>query len=149
MAGSFTKLVYHIVFSTKMREDIITPELEVDLYPYIHGIITGENSHLLKINGTENHIHILARIHPSISISEMMRKIKANSSGWIHKEKDIPFEWQRGYGAFSVSESIIPAVLQYIINQKEHHKTMTFENEYISLLKKHNIEYKKEYVWND
>ncbi len=143
MSETLTNLLYHIVFSTKMRMNMITPELAKELYPYIGGIIRGEKGKLLKIGGTSDHVHLLAVFHPSKSVSEMVKRIKGNSSRWINESRLIPhkFEWQRGYGAFSVSESACYAVAKYIGNQDEHHKKMTFQDEYMILLKKNRIQY--------
>ena len=148
MASTLTNLVHHIVFSTKMRMNLIQPEIEEELYPYIGGIINGEKGTLLNIGGIENHIHILAKFHPAITVSTMLQKIKGNSSTWLQHKKGIPFEWQRGYGAFSVSESIIPKVAKYIINQKEHHKQLSFEEELIKILQKNKISYNEKYLWD-
>ncbi len=150
MSSTLTNLLYHAVFSTKMRQELITPNLSDELYPYIGGIIRGEKGRMLKIGGTNNHIHILARFSPAISVSEMLRHIKGNSSKWINKEKKshARFEWQRGYAAFSVSESACETVSQYIENQEKHHKKMSFQEEFLLLLKKHNVEYDERYLWD-
>lgn len=150
MASTLTNLVYHFVFSTKARNDLISPELAAELYPYIGGVIRGEKGRLLKIGGTANHVHILAMFSPSVSVSEMLRRIKGNSSKWINERKRlrIPFSWQRGYGAFSVSESMLGRVSKYIEDQEDHHKKMTFKEEFLLLLKKHNIEYEERYIWD-
>ena len=150
MASTLTNLLYHIVFSTKTRVDLIDPEFATNLCPYIGGVIRGEKGRLLKIGGTANHVHILAMFSASVSVSDMLRRIKGNSSKWINEDKQrkIPFSWQRGYGAFSVSESMCGMVSKYIENQKEHHKKMTFKEEFLLLLKKHNVEYDERYIWN-
>jgi len=150
MAGTFTNLLYHIVFSTKNRKDLIGPDLRNDLYNYIGGIIRGEKGALLTIGGTADHVHILARLHPTISISDMLRRIKAGSSKMVNDNKnpDGGFFWQGGYGAFSVSESSATSVAEYIGNQEEHHKKMTFKEEFILFLKRHKIEYDERYIWD-
>jgi REP element-mobilizing transposase RayT len=150
MASTLTNLLYHIVFSTKMRQDFIVPELRTDLYPYIGGIIRGEKGIMLKIGGTANHLHLLAKFPPVMSVSKMLQHIKGNSSKWVNEERRMTFRfaWQRGYGAFPVSESAAEAVSRYIEAQEEHHKTMTFQEELLLLLKKHHIPYDERYMWD-
>ena len=150
MASTLTSLVYHIVFSTKMRQDLLCPGLTAELYPYIGGIIRGEKGRLLKINGTANHIHILTVFSPVIAVSDMVRRIKGNSSKWINEERRLQssFAWQRGYGAFSVSESAVEKVSEYIENQEGHHKKISFQEEFLLLLKKHNVGYDEKYLWD-
>jgi putative transposase len=133
-----------------MRVDLITPELALDLYPYIGGIVNGEKGHLLKIGGTANHLHLLAKFHPAMAVSEMLQRIKGNSSKWINEGQRANgyFAWQRGYGAFSVSESAVDSVSQYIDMQAEHHQKMTFQEEFVALLKKHHIPYDERYIWD-
>ena len=126
----------------------IKTDFEDKLYDYIGGITRGEKSLLIEIGGTDDHIHVLAKIHPSIHISEIVKKIKGNSSKWLQSENSIPFEWQRGYGAFSVSESIVPKVTHYIQNQKEHHKSISFRDEFLKLLDRNEIKYNEKYLWN-
>jgi putative transposase len=106
---------------------------------------------LLKAGGVEDHIHILTRLSPTIAISDTLRFIKSNTSKWINERPDVPgkFEWQTGFAAFSVSESNVDAVVKYISNQKEHHKTMTFKDEFIALLQRHQIEFDDRYVFEN
>ncbi len=120
------------------------------MYPYIGGIIRGEKGRLLKINGTANHIHILTVFAPVIAVSDMIRRIKGNSSKWINEERGLQssFAWQRGYGAFSVSESTVEKVSEYIENQGEHHGKMSFQEEFLLLLRKHNVAYDEKYLWD-
>ena len=136
MASTLTNLLYHIVFTTRKKQNLIIPELSTELYPYIGGIIREENGKLLKIGGTLNHVHILARFHASISVSEMMRRIKGSSSKWVNEnsKNTSHFTWQRGYDAFSVSESSVGNVVSYIENQEEHHRNTTFEEKFLRLL---------------
>jgi REP element-mobilizing transposase RayT len=147
MASTLTNLLLHVVFSTKDRRGLITADLQENLYPYIGGIIRGEKGVPLAIGGTKNHIHILAKFPASISVSDMLRRIKGNSSKWI-KDKGRPFAWQRGYAAFSVSQSLAGRVRTYIQGQEEHHKQNSFQDELISLLKIHGIEYDENYIWS-
>ncbi len=150
MASTLTNLLYHIVFTTRKKQNLITPALFIELYPYIGGIIREEKGKLLKIGGILNHVHILARFSASISVSEMMRRIKGSSSKWVNENSRSTqhFSWQRGYGAFSVSESAVENVISYIGNQNEHHKKITFEEEFLLLLQKHRIPYDEKYIWD-
>ena len=150
MASTLTNLLYHIVFTTRKKQNLIIPALSNELYPYIDGIIREEKGKLLRIGGTLNHVHILGRFSASVSVSEMMRRIKGASSKWVNESLKCTshFSWQRGYGAFSVSESSAVNVISYIGNQEEHHKKTTVEEEFILLLQKHKISYDEKYIWD-
>ena len=141
MARTYTKLNYHIVFSTKERVPLITAEIRDRLYPYLGGVIRGEKGSLLEIGGVADHVHILARFGAAVAVSEMVKRIKGNSSHWLSQELGVWFAWQIGYGAFTVSESQVAAVRKYIQRQEEHHKRVSFKDELISLLRKHRIEF--------
>lgn len=149
MAKSYTNLIYHIVFSTKDRRPLITPELRKRLYEYIGGTIRGLGGIALAINGVEDHVHVLAKLRPDKSLSAVLRDLKANSSGWMHDvfpdRKD--FSWQNGYGAFTVSASQIDRVRTYIANQEIHHAKHTFRDEFIGLLRANEIEFDEKYLW--
>ena len=151
MGSSLTNLLYHIVFSTKMRAELITPNLARDLYPYIGGIIRDEKGILLNIGGTANHLHLLAKFHPTTSISNMLQQIKGSSSKWINADRRAPaqFAWQTGYAAFSVSESSAESVANYIGHQAEHHQHRTYQEELVALLQKHQIPYDERYIWDE
>ena len=141
MARTYTKLIYHIVFSTKERIPLITPEIRDRLYEYLGGVIRGEKGSLMEIGGMPDHVHILARFGAAIAVSQMLKRIKGSSSHWLSQETGTWFAWQNGYGAFSVSESQVAAVRKYIQQQEEHHKRISFKDELISLLRKHRIEF--------
>lgn len=147
--STFTNLLFHIIYSTKYRKPFIRPDWQDDLYGYIGGIVREKKGTLLRIGGIEDHVHLLAKLSPAIAISDVLRTIKANSSKWINERSDVTrkFEWQSGYAAFSVSESQMPAVADYIANQAEHHREKTFEEEFLAILKKHNIEFDMRYVF--
>lgn len=149
--GSFTQLTYHVVFATKYRRPSITDAIQERLYEYIGGTIRARKGHLIRIGGMPDHIHILARLSPTLAIAEVIRDVKANSSKWMNDHTDVTrnFEWQKGYGAFTVSYSQIPDVEKYIQNQKEHHRTRTFQEEYVEFLKRHGIEFRMEYLFED
>lgn len=148
MSDSYTNLLYHIVFSTKDRQPIITDVYQPRLYDYIGGTIRHLGGISLGINGTEDHVHVLAKLRPDKAVSDVLRDLKANASGWMHdvfpELKD--FSWQRGYGAFTVSASNIAKVQHYIARQKEHHQKKTFRDEFIEFLKANGIEYDEKYI---
>ncbi len=147
--STFTKLTYHIVFSTKHRLPLIRDGFQKRLYEYIGGIIRAQSGHLIEIGGIEDHIHILANLSSKKAISDSIREIKANSSKWSNELSDLTsrFVWQKGYGAFTVSYSQVESVRFYIQNQREHHQTKTFEEEYLSFLKLHNIVFDRKYLF--
>ena len=151
MSSSHHGILIHVVFSTKQRFKILHKDWRDDLFAYMGGIATEHKSKLLRSGGVEDHVHLLMKIHPKFAISDTIKLIKGNSSRWINDNKKIAarFEWQRGYGAFSVSESMSNTVKRYIENQEEHHRQQSFKDEYISFLKKHNIEYDRRYVFDD
>ena len=149
MPRSYTNLIYHIVFATKDRRPLITTESEERLYEYIGGIIRGLGGILLMINGVQDHVHILAKLRPDKAVSDVLRDLKSNAAGWMHDvfpdAKD--FSWQNGYGAFSVGPSEIERIKRYISNQKIHHGTQSFEDEFIELLEVHEIQFDRRYSW--
>ncbi len=149
MSHSFTNILVHAVFATKDRREMISDELRPRLHEYIGGIARSESCALLAAGGMPDHDHLLFKVHPSISVADLLRTVKSRSSGWIHQTfPDMrDFAWQNGYGGFSVSESSVPDVRRYLDNQAEHHRSMTFQEEFIALLKKHGIEYDPRYVW--
>jgi REP element-mobilizing transposase RayT len=150
MPSTYTNLLYHIIFSTKNRELLIDETWKEELYKYIGGIVRANGGTCIEINGMPDHVHILAKLKPAISVADMLKLIKSNSSKWINDEK-IPgrsFAWQIGYAAFSVSESQIYAVRWYIRNQAGHHRKQSFQEELIELLKRHGVEYDSRYLWD-
>jgi len=148
VSDSHTNLLYHIVFSTKDRRPLITPEYETRLYDYIGGTLRQAVGICLELNGTEDHLHLLAKLRPTRAVSDVLRDLKANASGWMHDVfpslKD--FSWQRGYGAFTVSQSNVEEVRRYITKQKEHHRKVSFRDEFIKFLKANEIEYDERYI---
>ncbi len=150
MPQSLVRMLVHIVFSTKNRADLIVPEIENDLFGYMHGIVENNNSKLIVANGTTNHVHLLISIGKIVSISGLVGDIKRDSSSWIKKQdaKFSQFYWQEGYGAFSVGQTEDEMVIKNIKNQKEHHKTKDYKTEFRGFLKKYNVEYDERYVWD-
>ncbi|MDX6406145.1 MAG: REP-associated tyrosine transposase [Blastocatellia bacterium] len=149
MSRTFTNLLTHLIFSTKDREPVIVPEIKFELFAYLGGLTRELKGKAYGINGTDDHIHLLISLPPVVSISEALRFIKSNSSGWVHdKWPRRSFAWQLGYGAFSVSKSNAPEVLKYIGNQEEHHRKWTFKDEFVDLLRQHKIDYDERYIWD-
>lgn len=150
MGSTLTHLLYHVVFSTKGRVPNIVPEICDELYRYMGGIVKGEGGVLLEIGGMPDHIHLAIKLKPVHSLSRIMQKIKGNSSKWLNEQNRLPgrFSWQDGYGAFSVSESQISNVMQYIKEQRKHHQRLSFKDEIIEFLKCHRVEYDEHYLWN-
>ena len=146
MAQTCGNVVVHLIFSTKHRRQLLTPEIRGDVFAYIGGIIRGMRGTALIINGTADHVHILARIRPVHSPAELARVLKTNSSRWVHQIKHRQFAWQAGYGVFSVSESSIPSVTRYIANQEAHHRTRSFQDEFLAFLKRNNVSYDPRYI---
>ena len=149
MAQSYVNLNYHIVFSTKNRVPLITGEYESRLHEYIGGIVRSQGGVAIAIGGIADHVHLLARMRQVEALSDMIRECKAGASGWMH---DVfpelrDFAWQNGYGAFSVSQSLVPNVREYINHQHEHHSKRSFTQEFIALLKAHEIEFDERYLF--
>ena len=149
MAHTFTHLLTHIVFSTKDRRPFLDPDLKSRLFPYLGGIIRAHDGKALIINGPTDHVHILASLAAKHSLSNLMRELKADSSGWVHQ--NFPnhrlFGWQTGYAAFSVSHSSLAEVERYIANQEEHHRRISFQEEFLAFLKKHEIQFDERFLW--
>ncbi len=153
MSNTYTQIYVQIVFAVQGRQNLISERYRIKLEKYICGIISNKKSKPLAIYCNPDHTHILIGLHPSISISDMVRDIKANSSKWINEQKWIvgKFNWQEGFGAFTYSKSQINAVVKYILNQPQHHKKASFKEEYLKILKKFDIDYNETYLfdWND
>jgi putative transposase len=148
VAQTLGNIVVHLIFSTKQRKPLIAPDIRSDLFAYLGGIVREIRDTALIVNGTCDHVHMLIRIRPANSIAEIARIVKTNSSGWIRKKGHKDFGWQAGYGVFSVSESSIPAVTQYIAAQEEHHKKHSFQEEFVAFLKKNKVAYDERYIWD-
>ena len=151
MANTYTQLYFHIVFAVKGRSNYISEQWKDELYKYISGIIANKDQKLMIVNGMPNHIHLLIGTKPNCNLSDLIRDIKANSSKWINEKKftNFHFEWQTGFGAFTVSQSVVPNVIEYIKNQEEHHRKKTFKEEYIEFLNAYQIEFKDEYLFDE
>jgi len=148
MGQSYTNLIYHIVFSTKDRRSVITGDIQSRLYNYIGGTIRKQGGISLAINGVSDHVHVLVKLRQDKAVSDVLRDLKANASGWMHDVFPAlrDFSWQRGYGAFTVSASQVEKVTEYIANQELHHSKRTFRDEFIALLVANQIEFEEKYL---
>lgn len=149
MANTYSALYYHLVFSTKNRERLITPDLRERLWEYLGGITRENEGVVLRIGGIEDHVHLLVALPPTTAPSRMVQQIKGGSSKWIHTNfpAHAGFAWQDGYGAFTVSRSALDEVGRYIDRQQEHHRHRTFDEEYRALLDKHEVRYDERYLF--
>jgi len=149
MSHSFISCYMHCVFSTKGRLALITPEIEPRLWSYIGGIARENGMKAVAIGGIEDHIHVLVSLPATMSFAKAVQLIKGGSSKWVHESfpRLQDFGWQEGYGAFSVSRSLMDQTVNYINGQREHHQKRTFQEEFIALLDKHGIEYDLRYVF--
>ncbi len=149
MANTFSQIYIHCVFATKDRNSAISKTWKDELYKYICGIVNNSNQKVYAINGVSNHIHILISIKPNCLLSDLVRDIKASSSKWVNTKSFVKgkFQWQEGFGSFSVSQSQLDKVIAYIDNQEEHHRKLPFKEEYLGFLKSYNIEYDEKYVF--
>jgi REP element-mobilizing transposase RayT len=149
MAQTLVSLLVHIVFSTKNRANLITPEIETDLYKYISGTLRNMESPCLKIGGTANHLHLLVSQSKNIALAFLLEETKKSSSKWI-KQQDTSlnsFSWQDGYGAFTIGQSNVGALKRYIETQKSHHRKRSFQDELRALLKRYDVKYDERYIW--
>ena len=150
MAGTFSQIYIQYVFAVNGRENLLQKPWRDEVFKYISGIIKGKNQKPIIINGVANHIHVFAGIKPTMTISDLVRDIKNNSTNFINDQKYLrnKFSWQEGYGAFSYSHSQIEDVYNYILNQENHHRKHTFREEYLEFLKKFEIGYDEKYLFD-
>ncbi len=148
MANTYTQIYLQFVFAVQNRISLINPQWKDELCKYITGIVQNNGHKLIAINGIPNHLHVFVGYKPHQLIPELLQDIKGSSSAWINERKLTTgkFRWQEGYGAFSYSHSEIDRVVQYIINQEQHHKKQTFRDEYMDLLKRFDISFDGEYI---
>lgn len=147
MAHTYTHQLFHIVFSTQGRLPLITKGVQEELYRYIGGLAKELKGRLIAIGGMADHLHVLIELPPSVSTSDAMRFIKANSSRWITQRYGKPFAWQKGFGSFTVSRSGVDAVVAYIENQEEHHARRDFREEFVRMLRNNGVEYDENFLW--
>ena len=148
MAQTWTQLLYHIVFSTKDRRNLITPALQPKLHAYMGGIIRRHKGTALLIGGVSDHVHLYTSVPPTLAVSDFMRELKSVSSKWVNEQSrlEIPFEWQRGYAAFTVAASGAEHLEQYILGQDEHHRSRSFIDELKALLDANQVRYDPKYL---
>jgi REP element-mobilizing transposase RayT len=148
MSHTYCCSLFHCAFSTKERRKIIAPQIQPRLWAYTGGTAREHEMKALGVGGMEDHVHILLFLPSSVPIANAMREIKSASSRWLHETCGIEtFEWQEGYGAFSIGWAQVNATLAYIARQEEHHRKRDFQEEFIAFLVKHHIEYDPRYVW--
>ncbi len=150
MSQSLSNVLLHIIFSTKNRMGYIDEQIEPELYAYLVSVLNDNGSFVHRIGGMSDHVHIFCTLPRTLSISELLEEIKKHSSKWIKTkgQQYFDFSWQKGFGVFSVSPSQYDAVVSYINNQKEHHKTHSFQDEYRKFLKLNNVKWDERYVWD-
>ena len=150
MAGTFSQIYIQYVFAVKGRENLLHKPWREDVFKYISGIIKGKNQKPIIVNGVANHVHIFVGLRSSMSIADLARDIKNNSSNFINEEKFLKgkFSWQEGYGAFSYGHSQVERVYQYILNQEAHHKEKSFKAEYCEFLEKFDLEFDDKYLFD-
>jgi putative transposase len=150
MPQSLSSILIHLVFSTKNREPYITADIESELHAYLAAVFRGCHSPALTINGTVNHVHALFTLSRTVAVAEIVEEVKKRSSKWAKTKGGAhrSFQWQTGYGAFSIGRSNVDVMKRYIAGQKEHHRRKTFEEEYRSFLEKYGVAYDERYVWD-
>ena len=142
MPDTFSNLTYHLVFSTKGRLPLVTRDVRHRLFPYIGGIVRGLGGVALEVGGMPDHVHVVTILPTSLSVADAARTVKANSSRWLNQQDSFSkFGWQRGYGAFSVSKSMVSVVIDYVGNQEHHHRKRSFQDEFSELLRAHGVEF--------
>jgi REP element-mobilizing transposase RayT len=153
MANTYSQIYIHLVFAVKNRESLIQSDWEEELFKYITGLVQNKGQKMLAISGIPNHIHIFIGMKPDCRISDLVREIKKSSNAFIKQNKfpKYAFSWQKGFGAFSYADSQVDTVVKYVLNQKEHHRKITFQEEYLRFLEKFKVEYDLKYLfdWND
>jgi len=150
MSQSLAKIVVHTVFSTQGRVAVLNSPIREDLYAYIAGVLRELESPALKVGGTADHVHILSQLSKNYALVKVVEEAKKGSSKWLKTRSPelAHFHWQVGYGAFSVSEHMIPALVSYIAKQEDHHRMRTFQEEYLMLLEEYQVPYDERYLWS-
>lgn len=146
--STYTQILYQLVFSTKQRKKTLLKQRRKELYKDIWGILKNKKCHVYRINGVEDHLHIITHIHPAVALSSLVKDIKLGSSDYIKKQNlfDGFTGWQEGYAAFTYTIKEKRRLIDYVKNQEEHHRKITYKEELIALLKEHEIEYNEKYL---
>lgn len=149
MANTFSQIYIQTVFAVSGRFSLIASDFKEELHKYITGIVKKQGQKLISINGMADHLHILIGLKPAMALADLVRDIKTDSSEWINKKKLArgKFAWQEGYGTFSYGHSQLDKIVRYIMNQEKHHRRRSFRDEYLTLLRKFEIDFKEEYVF--
>jgi len=150
VSQSLARILVHLIFSTKNRGPVLTPEIRAELQPYLAVVLREDDCPPLQVGGVEDHVHLLFGLSRTRTVAQVVENVKTSSSKWIKTKGPAftEFHWQAGYGVFSVSQSNADAVIQYIQSQEEHHRKMTFQEEYRRFLKMYRVSYDEEYVWD-
>lgn len=150
MSQTLTNLLVHVIFSTKNRARLITPEIEPDLFAYVGGILKNNESRLLDGGGSADHVHLLISQSKNIALSMLLKEVKKSSSTWIKTQSEAfrSFHWQDGYAGFSIGQAEVSKLKRYIASQKEHHRKRSFQEELIQFLEEEGIQYDECYLWN-
>ena len=150
MAHTYNNVLIHLVFSTRNRRPFLRDAvIRSEMHSYLGGISNGLGCPIIRVGGVEDHVHLLSFFSKTVSLADWVRELKKSSTVWIKDKYDSfhDFQWQLGYGAFSVSQSMSNAVEEYIRNQEKHHQSKTFQKEFRNLLKKHGIQWDERYIW--
>jgi REP element-mobilizing transposase RayT len=150
MAQSLSRILVHVVFSTKLRVPVLTPSICSELHPYLATVLTNNDCPALRVGGVADHVHLLFGLSRTLAVAKIVEIAKVSSSKWLKTKgrQFSGFHWQGGYGAFSVSESAAGIVVRYITNQAEHHRRRTFQAKFRKLLERHHVSYDERYVWD-
>jgi REP element-mobilizing transposase RayT len=150
MPQSLARVLVHLVFSTKNRVPVLTPEIRGELHPYLSVVLNNDGCPSLRVGGVEDHVHLLFALSRTRTISQIVENVKTSSSKWLKTKGSAlaDFRWQNGYGIFSVSQSNVDEVVDYILRQEEHHKQMTFQEELRRFFERHEVVYDERYVWD-
>ena len=150
MSQSLSKILLHVVFSTKNRERWLEDAMQPGLHAYLAGACRAVGSEAYRVGGADDHVHIACTLPRTLTVSKLLEEIKKSSSVWVKDQNDRfrLFAWQSGYGAFSLGQSQLPVVLRYIDNQREHHRSHTFKEEFLSFLERYDVDYDERYLWD-
>src|SRR5499433_367540 len=150
MPQSLSRILVHLIFSTKDRAPVLTPAIRAELHPYLAVVLRDNNCPSLKVGGVEDHVHLFFGLSRTLAVAKIVEIVKTSSSKWIKTKGPgfAAFHWQAGYGAFSVSQSDADAVIRYIEKQEEHHRRTTFQDEYRTFLERYQVAYDERYVWD-
>ncbi len=150
MAQSLSRILLHLVFSTKSREPWIEPSVRAPLHAYLAGAVRALNAEAYRVGGVADHVHIACTLPRTLTVSRLLEEIKKSSSMWIKQQTPTchGFAWQAGYGAFSLGQSQLNALIAYIDGQEEHHRKRTFKEEYVAFLRRYGVDYDERYVWD-